>query len=98
MKFLTVRDLRGKSSEVWRELPDEKEMIVTHNGRPIAMLTPVTDVTLEDSIAAWRRVRAQQALERIQRKSVERGTDRLSMKEIDTEIRKTRKSRKVRTA
>jgi len=39
MKFLSVRDLRGKSSQVWRELPEQKEMVVTNNGRPIAILS-----------------------------------------------------------
>ncbi|RPI70123.1 MAG: type II toxin-antitoxin system Phd/YefM family antitoxin, partial [Geobacteraceae bacterium] len=38
MKFLSVRDLRGKSAQVWKELPAEREMIITSNGRPIAIL------------------------------------------------------------
>ena len=32
MKFISVRDLRGKSAEVWKDLPAEREVVVTSNG------------------------------------------------------------------
>ncbi|NTW89032.1 MAG: type II toxin-antitoxin system Phd/YefM family antitoxin, partial [Desulfobulbaceae bacterium] len=38
MKFLSVRDLRGKSAQIWKDLPEEREMVITSNGRPIAIL------------------------------------------------------------
>ncbi|MDP2682655.1 MAG: type II toxin-antitoxin system Phd/YefM family antitoxin [Deltaproteobacteria bacterium] len=38
MKFVSVRDLRGKSAQLWKTLSAEREMIVTSNGRPIAIL------------------------------------------------------------
>ena len=41
MRFISVRDLRGKSAEVWRDLVEEREMVVTSNGRPIAILAAV---------------------------------------------------------
>ena len=68
MRFLSVRDLRGNSARVWRELPLEKEMVVTSNGRPVAVLTAVDEGTVEESLAAWRRVRATQAIADIQRR------------------------------
>ena len=39
MKFVSVRDLRGKSADIWRELPGEREMVITSNGRSSAMKT-----------------------------------------------------------
>ncbi|MFO7871430.1 MAG: type II toxin-antitoxin system prevent-host-death family antitoxin [Kiritimatiellia bacterium] len=96
MKFLTVRDLRSNSARVWRELPDEKEMVVTSNGRPVAVLTTVNESNVEQSLAAWRRVRATQAIADIQRQSVQKGTDRISMRDIDSEIKKARRARRKR--
>jgi len=29
MKFVSVRDLRGKSADIWRDLPEEREMVIT---------------------------------------------------------------------
>ena len=97
MKFLSVRDLRGNSARVWRELADEKEMVVTSNGRPVAVLTAVDECDVEQSLAAWRRVRATQAIADIQRRSARKGTDRLSMGDIDAEIDQARRERRKRT-
>jgi antitoxin (DNA-binding transcriptional repressor) of toxin-antitoxin stability system len=94
MKFISVRDLRGKSAEVWKNLPAERELVVTSNGRPIAILSAVNESNLEESLSAIRQARAAEAVMSLQRRSVERGTDRITMKEIDAEIKAVRGKRK----
>jgi len=94
MKFLSVRDLRGRSAQIWKELPEEREMIVTSNGRPIAILAAITEANLEESLSAFRRSRAVEAVVSLQRRSVEKGSDRISMDEINAEIRSVRKKLK----
>lgn len=94
MKFLSVRDLRGKSAKVWKELPEEKEMIVTSNGRPIAILASIGESNVEESLAAFRQARAIAAVSALQRRSVEQGTDRVSHEEIEEEIRAVRGKRR----
>jgi prevent-host-death family protein len=96
MKFLSVRDLRGNSARVWRELPTEREMVVTSNGRPVAVLTTVDEGSVEQALTAWRRVRATQAVADIQQESARKGTDRLSMRDIDAEIEAARRARRKR--
>ena len=93
MKFISVRDLRGKSAEVWKELPAEREVVVTSNGRPIAILSAVSESNLEESLAAIRQARAAEAVMSLQRRSVEKGTDSIAMEEIDAEIKAVRKKR-----
>lgn len=93
MRFLSVRDLRGKSAEVWRDLPEEREMVVTSNGRPVAILAAVNESNLEESLSAFRQARAVEAVAGLQRRSVERGTDSISMDEIDQEITAVRRKR-----
>ena len=93
MKFLSVRDLRGKSAEVWKELPAEREMIITSNGRPIAILAAINESNLEESLTAFRQARAVKAVASLQRRSAEQGTDRITMAEIDAEIKAVRKKR-----
>ncbi|MBW8875883.1 MAG: type II toxin-antitoxin system Phd/YefM family antitoxin [Acidobacteria bacterium] len=94
MKFLSVRDLRSKSAEVWKGLAAEREMVVTSNGRPIAILSTVTDETLEETLVAIRRSRAVAAVSETQRRSVERGTDAITPAEIDAEIAAVRRARR----
>ena len=93
MKFISVRDLRGKSAEVWKRLPGEREMVVTSNGRPIAILAAVSESNLEESILAFRQARAVEAVVSLQRKSLEHGNDSIAAKEIEAEIQEVRKKR-----
>lgn len=93
MKFVSVRDLRGKSAQLWKALSDEREMIVTSNGRPIAILAAISETNIEESLAAFRQARAVEAVASLQRRSVTQGTGRITMGEIDTEIKAVRKKR-----
>ncbi len=93
MKFLSVRDLRSKSAQVWQDLPFERELIITSNGRPIAILAAINESNLEESLTAFRQARAVEAVASLQRRSADQGTNNLTMDEIDTEIRAVRKSR-----
>lgn len=93
MKFISVRDLRGKSAEVWKDLPAEREVVVTSNGRPIAILSAVNESNLEESLSAIRQARAAEAVMSLQRRSVERGADGITMEEIDAEIGAVRAKR-----
>jgi prevent-host-death family protein len=94
MKFLSVRDLRGQSAQVWRELPEEGDMVITSNGRPVAVLSSVDESNLEESLSAWRQVRATRAVALLQKNAARQGVGDLSMEDIDAEIRAARKSRK----
>jgi antitoxin (DNA-binding transcriptional repressor) of toxin-antitoxin stability system len=93
MKFVSIRDLRGKSAEVWKKLPGEREMIITSNGRPVAILAAINESNLEESLSAFRQARAVEAVASLQRLSVEQGTDNISIDEINAEIKAVRKKR-----
>lgn len=94
MKFITVRDIRTSPAQIWKQLPDEQELVITNNGKPIALLTPISDETLEQTLSAVRRARAANALRRMQQSSRDRGLDQLTQEEIEAEIRDTRRDNK----
>ena len=93
MKFITVRDLRTSPAKIWKDLPDEKEMVITNNGRPIALLTPLSDENLEDSLKAIRQARAINAVKILQIKSIKNGSNRITEEDIEKEIIEARKNR-----
>lgn len=93
MKFLSVRDLRGKSAQIWKDLPEEREMVITSNGRPIAILATISESNLEESLTAFRQARAVEAVAALQRRSADQGTNRITMDEIDAEVQAVRKKR-----
>lgn len=93
MRFVSVRDLRGKSAQVWRQVSADRDVVVTSNGRPIAILSAVNEESLEESLAAIRRARAIQAVESMQAASRRAGLDQLSPEEIEAEIKAVRRAR-----
>jgi antitoxin (DNA-binding transcriptional repressor) of toxin-antitoxin stability system len=94
MRFISVRDFRTSSASIWKTLPEEQEMVITNNGKPIALLTPLSDKTLESTLASIRQAKAINAIKLIQQESVAKGMDKISMEEIDEEIRRIRKEPK----
>jgi antitoxin (DNA-binding transcriptional repressor) of toxin-antitoxin stability system len=90
MKFVTVRDFRNSPSSIWRKLPSERELIITNNGKPIALLTPLNDETLEDTVSAVRKAKAINAMKKMQEISVSLGNDKMTLEEINTIIKETR--------
>ena len=86
MRFVSVRELRGQSAAVWKALAEEKDMVVTSNGKPIALLSATSGETLEESLGAVRRARAQAAATAMQQASLKAGIDRMSLDDINTEI------------
>jgi len=96
MKFVTIRDFRSRSSEIQKELPEEGEMVLTSNGRPIAIISSVTEKNLEEILSAFRRARAIGAVTAMQLRSSREGRDKIGPAGIDKEIETVRKSRKAR--
>jgi prevent-host-death family protein len=93
MRFISVRDLSTKPKEIWSRVKDE-EIVITSNGKPIALLSGVTEETLEKSVRAIRRSRALIALEEMQKKAIGLGLDKLTDSQIESEIRAVRKNRR----
>ena len=94
MEFVTVRDLRGQFAHVWKLLAEARELVVTSNGRPIAVLSSVEGADHEQTLAAVRRVRAVQAVTTMQKSSARSFPKRLSSSEIEGEIRAVRRSQR----
>ncbi len=93
MKFVTVRDLRGKPRQVWKKLAKERELVLTSNGRPIALLSPVTEDSLERDLAALRRARLAETIRSIQQVAKTRFPGGLSLPRINAEIAAVRAKR-----
>ena len=94
MEFVTVRDLRTRTAAIWKRLGKKNEIVITSNGKPIAILSPTSETTLEESLSALRTAKAIAAAESLQLRSAETGRDELSIEEINAEIDAVRKIRR----
>ncbi len=63
---------------------------LTSNGRPVAVIAGVGENDVEETVAALRRARAQAAVSRLRRTAAERGVDKPSATEIESEIAQSR--------
>ena len=93
MQFVTVRELRSHSADLWKRLAVEPDMVITSNGKPVAILSAVSPDGLEESLAALRRTRAIAAVDAMQRQSVAADKQGTSQAAIETEIHAYRKGR-----
>jgi len=94
MRFVSVRDLRTGGRRVWKELESEKELVITSNGRPIAILAGANEQNFEQILRDLRRARALRAVDEMQRASARAGFDRMADEEIESEIKAARKARR----
>lgn len=95
MRFVTIRDLRGNTARLRKDLREDREIVLTANGRPFALMTPVEPDTVEEELLAIRRARAQAALSRIRAKAKADGLDRTSAADVDAVIAKVRRERRA---
>lgn len=93
MRFITVRELSTKPKAIWNKVKEE-EIVITSNGKPIALLSGITEETLEKTIQTIRRSRALMALEEMQKKSLELGLDQWTEAQIESEIQTVRKQQR----
>ena len=94
MNYLAIKDL--KAPRLVREtLATYGNAILTNNGKPMAMLIDLAEGENPDQLAeAIRMARARMALSELRRESWRRGTDALTLDEINEEIHAARGDRK----
>ena len=91
MNFFTVRDLRTTPKNVWDTLNEEKEVVITNNGKPSALMIPINDTNFDDVLGVIRQASAMRAVTRMQMAAVKAGLDEMSLDDINAEIAAARR-------
>lgn len=94
MDYITVRELRSESGQVWDRVEAGEEIVITRNGKPFALLLHTPPGEVEDALRAWRAARFGVVLDRVHAHSRAKGLDRITAKEIEAEIAAVRKKRR----
>ena len=93
MKTITIRDFRTRPRQVRETLKQEREAMLTVNGRPVALMIPVDAASLEETVETLRRARALEALRAIRLDAQRRGKGCITAAAIDQIVTKARKAR-----
>ena len=94
MQFVPYRDLRNEPSAVREKLADEGELIVTVDNKPFAVLISLGEENVQEVLLMISRLRSQMAARAIRSEARRRGLDKMSKKDINVLIKKTRAERK----
>lgn len=93
MSFVSIRDMRIRPGEVWKQLQEEGDLVVTSSGRPFALMIAAEGEDVEQLLLALRRAKAQLAISRLRAKAAQKGSDRMTEAEIEAEIEQARRER-----
>ena len=86
MDYVTVRELREKSGDIWRRVETGEEFIVTRNGKPFALLVRTEPTEVEATLRAHRATRLGAVVKRMQEQARASGTADLTDDDIQAEI------------
>jgi len=88
MDFLSVREFRASSQDIWRKLSKDGKLVITNNGKPTALLLDIKNEDLEETLLTLRQVKAMRLFNRMRADAESRGW--LSKEEIEAEIKAAR--------
>ena len=94
MNFLSVRDFRSSSREIWQKLSQDGKIVITNNGKPAALLFDLTNDDFEETLDTLRQIEDMKLLRRMRSHAEQRGF--LSENEIEMEIQAARAERNTR--
>lgn len=96
MRFATFKELRLDTASVIRDAGERESVIITRRGKPVAVLIPATEESVEDILRAAAGARLSRAFDRVQQGSKRAGLDKMTMAEINAEIKRARSERRRR--
>ena len=91
MSYMTVKDLK-QTRNLWRQLSVDREVVITRDGKPCAILVEVNAESCDESLAEIRRGLFSSAVSRIRRNAANQA---ISSDEVDAAIAESRKERGV---
>lgn len=77
MKIESLREVKAKLSKIIKELPSDGSVVITKNGRPCAVLFPVTEETDLESLLLAQRKDFWQMVDRAHKEGAKKGFTKL---------------------
>ena len=89
MDFYSVRDLRTDSKAMWETLSAGKEIVITNNGKPSALMIDIPEGEFDEVVQAVRQAKAMIAFNSMRRRAARAGF--MSDEEIESAISEARR-------
>lgn len=86
MIAVSIREVQTEPDRVWAQLRESQNLVVTSEGRPLALLVNLETDDPEEVVASLRLLRARKAVERMRNAAAKRGLTEMTLDEINREI------------
>ena len=77
MKVTSLSEVKAKLSKIVKDLPSDRSVVITKNGRPCAVLVPVTEETDLESMLLAQRKDFWQIFDRVHKEGEKKGFTKL---------------------
>jgi len=91
MEFMTVRDFRSKTADIWNKLKNDGKIVLTNNGKPMALMINIGDQDFESVLDSVNQAEFARSVNNM--RSVAAADGYMTEDEIETEIRAARAER-----
>ena len=96
MQFVPYRTLRNEPSAFRKRLESEGDLIVTVDGKPFALMINLSESEdIQEILLMVSRLKAQMAVRSLRSQARKAGLDKMTLKDINALIKKTRVERKA---
>ena len=93
MEFVTVRDFRTASANVWSKLERDGKMVVTNNGKPTALMINIANQDFEAVLDCINQAEFMRAVNNM--RGIAAASGYMTEEEIEAEIQAARAGRKA---
>jgi antitoxin (DNA-binding transcriptional repressor) of toxin-antitoxin stability system len=94
MDYVTVRELREKSGEIWQRIEAGEEFVVTRNGKPFALLVHTDPSAVDETLRALRLQAFSRAWKALGEQAQASGAADMTEEEIQAEIDAVRRTKR----
>jgi prevent-host-death family protein len=94
MDYVTVRELREKSGEIWQRVEAGEEFVVTRNGKPFALLIHTEPSAVDETLRALRLQAFSRAWKALSEQAQASDAADMTDEEIQTEIDAARRAKR----
>ena len=98
MQFLTVRELSKSPKETLLALDKDGKAVLTNNGKPKALLFKVDADSFEKTLSLLQKLEFMQNLCEMRLTSMKNGNSKITLDEINAEIKASRREKKGKLA
>jgi hypothetical protein len=97
MEFLSIRDFSASPRKTKETLKRSGKIVLTNNGKPSMLVLDIAEGSFEKTLSILQKVEFLQNLTDMRLISLKKGNSNMTLDEINSEIKSSRKTRRIRS-